>query len=800
MHARVDLHIHSRHSARSAEWLLRRFDVPDSCSEPRTVYDRLRERGMTFVTLTDHNEIGGCLEIADLPGVFMSEEVTSYFPGDRAKVHLLVWGITEAQHREIGEARQNVVELQRYLEASAIAHAVAHPLYRVDQQFGTPHLEQLVLLFRHFEGINGLRHHQLGDTLRFALGALTPERVAEFADRHGFAPTHPEPWRKVFVGGSDDHGGMFAGSAWTEVSHAATPAEFLASLRQGGCTAGGEGGTPLKLSHGVYNTVYHFLSQKYAAGSGPTLGLVEKAFSRFMEGQDPTQFTVREKLGFLAQGIASGKLFELANPKRPSLWKNLSELFDGADLRAVLAREVRGVKDPERRAFLMANRIANEITFRFFNKFVREISAGAMMESIQTASGLLPVVLALSPYLYAFQSQSAPRSWMAEACRALAGSLPPALETDRRAWFTDTLDDVNGVATTIKRMAGAAQAQGADLTVFTCRTGSPIPGIAHQNVEPVGEFALPEYELQKLSFPPILNVLDAIHEGGYRELIISTPGPLGLTALLAGRMLGLHVSAIYHTDFPQYVRILTDDSFMETLTWNYMHWFYGQADTVYVNSEHYRTAWAERGIARDRLHILPRGLDTRLFHPSRRDPGFWRRRGLQEDETGVLYVGRVSKEKNIEVLATACRKLRAKGTAVRMLVVGDGPFLQEFRTAEPDGIFTGSLAGEELAIAYASADLFAFPSTTDTFGNVVLEAQSSGLPCIVSNAGGPCELVSEGVTGNITRALDAKDLARAIAALTADPVRRAGMGKAARASVEDRDWARAFGRFWNRED
>ena len=419
-----------------------------------------------------------------------------------------------------------------------------------------------------------------------------------------------------------------------------------------------------------------------------------------------------------------------------------------------------------------------------------------MLESLQTATSIVPVVLALSPYLYAFRSQSAPRAWLAESARALAGELPPTLRRDRRGWFTDTLDDVNGVATTIRRMAGAARNRGADLTVFTCRNGPPVEGIAHHNFTPVGEFELPEYELQKLSFPPVLNVLDTIHEGGFSELIISTPGPLGLAALLAGRMLGLRVSTIYHTDFPQYGRILTDDAFMETLTWRFMSWFYGQADVVYVNSEHYRRAWIDRGIGADRLRILPRGLDTALFHPSRRDPAFWRSRGLRDGETGVLYVGRVSREKNLDTLADAVRRLTARGLAVRLLVVGDGPYLEELRAELPQAVFTGYLQGTELARAYASADLFAFPSTTDTFGNVILEAQASGLPCIVSDVGGPCELVREGSTGHITRALDPGDLARAIASLAADPARRTEMGRAARAGVETRDWTNAFDRFW----
>ena len=118
-----------------------------------------------------------------------------------------------------------------------------------------------------------------------------------------------------------------------------------------------------------------------------------------------------------------------------------------------------------------------------------------------------------------------------------------------------------------------------------------------KNFRPIGEFELPEYELQKLSFPPVLQILDYIQREQFTEIIISTPGPMGLTGLLAAKMLNLQTSGIYHTDFPEYIRILTEDRFLESLAWTYMHWFYGQQDTVFVNSEQYRRSWIA---ARDR--------------------------------------------------------------------------------------------------------------------------------------------------------------------------------------------------------
>ena len=130
---KVDLHLHSRFSDRSADWLFRRFDFPDSYSEPRALHSALRARGMDLVTLTDHNTLDGCLEIADLPGVFLSEEVTTTFPDDRCKVHLLVWNLDEAQHRDIAGLRGNIFDLQGYLAARDLPHAVAHPLHRLNE-------------------------------------------------------------------------------------------------------------------------------------------------------------------------------------------------------------------------------------------------------------------------------------------------------------------------------------------------------------------------------------------------------------------------------------------------------------------------------------------------------------------------------------------------------------------------------------------------------------------------------------------------------------------------------------------
>jgi len=796
MTSKVDLHIHSRYSNRSPEWLLRRFEVPDSYTDPRKLHALLRERGMDFVTITDHDRIDGCLDIAELPGVFISEQVTTWFPEDRCQVHILVWGLSEAQHRDISRARENIYDLQKYLAEQNLAHAVAHPLYRLDEKFSRRHLERLLLLFRHFETLNGHRDALLGELTHFLLASLTPAKMEELSASQGLLPTHPDPWIKVPLAGSDDHSGIYPAKAWSEVPRARNVPELLDHIRAGRVTIHGEGGTPLALAHGVYKTLYSFIREKFSHGSIPSSDLIEKVFSRFMEGRDPTEFSLPEKLSFAAQAIVTGKIFELAKPMNASLWKQFATIFSHSDFKGSLARETAGVAEPERRAFIMANSLANQVAYRVFTRFVREISTGNLMESIQDISALTPILIALAPYLYAFQSQTPDRRWLKTLLFPLTGHIPPALQNRKRAWFTDTLEDVNGVANTIRKMTAAGVKAGRDIVVVTSRIEFTPGDIPIKNFLPIGEFELPEYELQKLSFPPVLQIVDYIQREKFTEVIISTPGPVGLVALLAAKTLGLRTSGIYHTDFPQYVGILTDDRSLETLTWVYMHWFYSQMDIIYVNSEHYRRCWIDRGIPAEKLKIFPRGLDTTLFHPAKRNGGFREKFGARNGEPVLLYVGRISKEKDLDILAAAYRKLQEKHPSTRLVFVGDGPYLRELRDTLPEAIFTGYLSGGDLARAFASADIFVFPSTTDTFGNVVLEAMASGLPAVVSDTGGPRELVKNGVTGYVTRSHDIEDFTTATSRLVSDPALRETMRANALAAVQDRDWSEAFAKFW----
>jgi glycosyltransferase involved in cell wall biosynthesis len=215
-----------------------------------------------------------------------------------------------------------------------------------------------------------------------------------------------------------------------------------------------------------------------------------------------------------------------------------------------------------------------------------------------------------------------------------------------------------------------------------------------------------------------------------------------------------------------------------------MIWFYNQMEEVLVPSSGTREQLLSHGLPLEKMKPLPRWVDTEQFRPDKRVERYWLERGLS-GRTTLLYVGRVSREKGLDLLVEAFCRLVDEGAELCLAIIGDGPYRAEMEQALAGypALFTGYLQGEELQRAYASADLFVFPSATDTFGNVVLEAQASGLPVIVSDAGGPCELMIGGETGMVFSAGEQDALTGAIRSMSANRLILSLMGESARSFV-----------------
>jgi len=280
---------------------------------------------------------------------------------------------------------------------------------------------------------------------------------------------------------------------------------------------------------------------------------------------------------------------------------------------------------------------------------------------------------------------------------------------------------------------------------------------------------------------------------------VSTPGPMGLCGMLAAKMLRVPLLATYHTDFPAYAEKLTGDHRVSNGTRTYIEWFYRRPVTVLSRSRAYEMSLRELGVAGERIENLTPGVDTQKFSPARRDENVWRRNGVREPKR-LLYCGRISVEKNVDLVARVFADLHRSRGDVAMVFAGEGPHLGTLRErlAGLPAYFVGAQSDAELAALYASSDLLVFPSTTDTLGQVVLEAQASGLPALVSTLGGPRELIEHDVSGLILPTTGPAAWGDAIAALLDDPPRRARMSEAAVRRMARYSLRNTFDQFWER--
>src|SRR5262245_36019170 len=223
---RCDLHVHSIHSSDTGTFALRHARLGESYTAPDRVYETCLRRGMTLVTISDHNTLEGALRIAHLPGTFLSVEVTTRFPEDDVPLHVLVWNLTEDDHRDLQQYRPSVYELAGFLRGRGLVHALAHPLYRMGAPLTASHVHPMMLLFALWEGRNGARPREANELACRLAAAASPDRLLRLAEKHGLEPAHDGAIG--LTGGSDDHGALDIATTWTEAP-ALDVAEWLES-------------------------------------------------------------------------------------------------------------------------------------------------------------------------------------------------------------------------------------------------------------------------------------------------------------------------------------------------------------------------------------------------------------------------------------------------------------------------------------------------------------------------------------------------------------------------------------------
>lgn len=366
--------------------------------------------------------------------------------------------------------------------------------------------------------------------------------------------------------------------------------------------------------------------------------------------------------------------------------------------------------------------------------------------------------------------------------------------------FSDTIFDVNGVSKFLNDFSKISENKKFTIVTSTKKSSKTCMANNIINSKVLFKIKMPFYNELDLTFPHIKGIKKHILDISPNLIHISTPGPIGIVASYYSNKFKIPKAGIYHTDFPQYIYKNTNSKILKKICTIYLKWFYKDFELLFVRSLEYKNILInELKIEEKKIQYLKAGIDTKNYSKSLYDKYVWTNHSLNNNHFKLLYVGRVTKEKNIQNLIDIFKKVNALDKKIDLVLIGNGEYLKNKNEYKKYNIFfIGQKFDKELSKFYASSDAFIFPSTTDTLGQVVLEAMASGLSCIVSNEGGPKEFISKAKSGF---ALDINDLnswVNTILLLKKDSILKDKLSNNASSFMKEMDIEKSFEDFWQK--
>ena len=368
-------------------------------------------------------------------------------------------------------------------------------------------------------------------------------------------------------------------------------------------------------------------------------------------------------------------------------------------------------------------------------------------------------------------------------------SFPAAARTLRIAVVTETYPpEVNGVALTIAQIVTGLHRRNHDLQLVRPKQSRDEATVVAPRFHEVlmRGLPIPRYPHLRMGLPAKKALVRLWSVGRPDVVHVATEGPLGFSALHAAAKLRIPVTSDFRTNFQAYSQHY-GIGWMRTPIMVYLRRFHNATLSTMVPTERLRVELEAAGFLN--VAVVSRGIDSRLFDPRRRDAGLRRSWGAGPDDVVVISVGRLAPEKNLETVLQAFAAIRRGDARARLVFVGDGPMAEQLRRDAPDAIFAGTRSGEDLAAHFASADVFLFPSVTETYGNVTGEAMASGLAVVAYDYAAAAELITSGRNGIVVPLGETDGFLCAARAIAEDRNRRLALGVAARETARGQDWS-----------
>lgn len=806
---KIDFHCHDHNSDVPDELWGRILRLPETWLKTKKLIKVLQSNGSNVYTVTNHNNARSCWELKDKGiDVLVGAEFTCFFPEYDLFIHVLTYGFSQEQERQLNQKRQNIYQFLRYTAEHDIPVIMPHPLYFYtrNEKIDLSLFEKLAVMFSRFEVLNGQRDlWQSVLTLNW-VKSLSPDKIIAYGQKHNLDPADfgVDPYKaKVLTGGSDDHTGIFAGQCGSRlyVPNLAQRLKTekasdlaLEALKNGNVAPYGQVGENQKLNialldyfsqvatkikdPGLFRIMLHRGSTWDKVGCFVISNLMlemqkHKKTMKFFEfihdalqGKKPNKlltWQVSKDYKFCIQHLINIADSRKGSPEQfvDTVNASINDLF--THLNKLIAKRINDAIENNKGIQLDSFsteeitrkfEIPSQLTALFFGDGKRQDNISNIKVESLLDNLSFPVLISL---ILAGSTLASTRVLYQNRAflNDFAAHLGKNHHSKRALYLTDTLRDKNGVSNSLSGKLREVQTANLPIDFLICHADvEPEP---HLHVlRPISSFEVQRYGEQEIRIPDLMAIARIFYEGGYDRIICSTEGPMALVSLFIQQMFNVPSYFFMHTDWIDFIKHTTDlNQYERDRVRRLMRALYNRYDGVFVlNTEHrnwltgHEMQLEPKKVLLTAHHTQPRNLSVQRVAKSSIV------KGATEDTPIMLIACRVSREKGIFDLPKIIALAKQKTPDLQIVVAGSGPALDELRIALPEATFVGWQSKEQLAALYLSLDLFIFPSRFDTFGNVILESFVHGMPAIAYNCKGPKDIIQHGINGYLVEDID----------------------------------------------
>ncbi|MFZ4411711.1 MAG: glycosyltransferase [Bacteroidales bacterium] len=802
---RIDLHCHDYNSDVPDELLGRILNLPETWLKSEALIKTLKQNDCSAFTITNHNNARSCYEMQDKGfDILTAAEFSCTVPDFNIGIHVLTYGFNPSQEKMLNKLRKNIYAFQDYALENDIPTIWAHPLYHYNTS-GIPNLaffNKMALVFERFEVLNGQRDSWQNMLVKVWLEGITPEKIDELSKEAGIPANRycKDPYKKSMSGGSDSHMGFFSGLTGTLLYVPQLnvklkdfkPSELaLQAIKDGNMAPYGSHHNSEKLTVAFLDYVFQIalnrndpgllriLLHKGSSQDKLIALLVSNGFAELRRHRVTMNFVelfhncFQGKVPSLSKKILVPKVYKPIFKDALSIAETTKN--DPENVVEIYKKSVFSISD-KLNALLFKRLVKKIDKFQLQGKF-KDFDVNMLIDKFELPSEFRAYIENETKYFNKdknkrmsnpnlsdlFDGLSFP--FLASALILAANyasskvlyNVRPLLQTfsenigklqhpKRMLWLTDTFDDNNGVSMVLQSMLQEIKLRNLPIDILVC--SDSVQATDHLIViKPLATFNIPMYKEQTIRVPNYLEIHKLFHDNEYDRIICSTEGLMGLAAIYLKNAYSVKAYFYIHTDWIMFAKkvLNIDRSNLNRFT-RLLRLYYNAFDNLFVlNSDQHKWLTSSKmGFESSRVFNTAHWVED-IFIPKK--PAKKKLFNIDQQQTVLLFAGRLSKEKGVMELAEIYKRAKAEIHDLQIVIAGNGPAEQELKKALPEAIYLGWMDHDKLPGIYSSADLLILPSKFDTFSCVVLEALSCGLPVIAYNTKGPKDIIEDNKNG-----------------------------------------------------